>query len=682
VANSKGRLTNVGSSVSSYSYGEYDALGRIKTCAQTTDGTSYSMSYSYNLAAMTSQTYPSGRVVASVYDNAGRLAGVKNQATGMYYAGAAAADTANRIQYTAHGAVGQMRLGNSLWEHTNFNSRLQPVQIGLGTAGNNSSVLQLDYSYGTSNNNGNVQSQTISLPGGPTLTQTYGYDQLNRLLSAQEMNGGNQSWQQVFTYFDQNGQNGRYGNRRIDATNTTPGLVTENPRFDPTTNRIQPQAGEQYAYDPAGNLTRNQTGHTFAYDAENRQTGYDGGNPVTGGASYAYDGDGRRVKKLSGSGTTIFVYNAMGQLVAEYTDAQPTSSGTSYLTADSLGTPRVITNSNGSVIGRHDYLPFGEEIAASYGGRSAVTGYPATDGVRQQFTQKERDIETGLDYFGARYYGSTQGRFTGCDPKLLGIKQVINPQRWNRYAYVLNNPLALYDPDGQDDQGKGGGRVIDIFLWSESSLKGDDRMTRTQRAELNQLREAGKANGVQINVYEGAANTAERASESLATPGRVVIMGVHSVQDMDGNKIGMQTTTGIIARSDVLTNQGGDPNNPLEAASRPADRAELVVAMACDTANLSGVFQGAGNFIGVNGGADHASSTYGLNQAIIATVGVIVNANGDLGPGTLNSIVTNSQSVIRNNRAQQNPDPDDSVILNPALMPPMRYERYPRRPED
>jgi RHS repeat-associated protein len=263
------------------------------------------------------------------------------------------------------------------------------------------------------------------------------------------MNGGNQSWQQGFTYADQNGQNGRYGNRHIDATNTTPGLVTENPRFDPATNRIQPQAGEQYFYDSAGNLTKNQTGHTFAYDAENRQTIYDGGNPVTGGTTYAYDGDGRRVKKLSGSGTTIFVYNALGQLVAEYTDPQPTGYGTSYLTADSLGTPRVITSSNGSVIGRHDYLPFGEEIAASYGGRSGVTGYPATDKVRQQFTQKERDVETGLDYFGARYYGSTMGRFTSPDP-LLSSGRPIHPQSWNQYSYVINQPLSLIDPNGLD----------------------------------------------------------------------------------------------------------------------------------------------------------------------------------------------------------------------------------------
>jgi RHS repeat-associated protein len=447
IPHSKGRLTSVSSSVSTYNYDEYDALGRVKSASQTTDGQVYSMNYMYNCAgALTSQRYPSGRVVKSEYNEGGKLAGVKNEATTLYYAGAVPTDTANRIQYAAHGAISAMRLGNALWEHTNFNPRLQSMQIGLGTANNNSSVLQLDYSYGTTNNNGNLQTQTITLPGGLTLTQTYTYDYLNRLLTAQETVGGNSSWQQIFTYADSNGQNTRYGNRRIDS-GTTPGLITENPQFDPSTNRIQPQAGEQYQYDAAGNLSRNKTGHTFDYDAENKQTHYDGGNPLSGGTSYFYDGNGSRVKQTTPAGTTIFVYNVMGQLVAEYSDAPPNSNGTTYVTADYLGTPRVMTKSDGTVIGRHDYLPFGEEISASYGMRSTLTGYASTDTLRQKFTAKERDVETGLDYFGARYYSSTQGRFTSPDP-FGGSGFVSVPQSWNKYTYCLNRPFIFTDPSG------------------------------------------------------------------------------------------------------------------------------------------------------------------------------------------------------------------------------------------
>ena len=63
-------------------------------------------------------------------------------------------------------------------------------------------------------------------------------------------------------------------------------------------------------------------------------------------------------------------------------------------------------------------------------------------------TRKERDIETGLDYFLARYYSSTQGRFTSPDPLSASGEQIV-PQSWNRYSYVLNNPLKLVDPDGE-----------------------------------------------------------------------------------------------------------------------------------------------------------------------------------------------------------------------------------------
>jgi RHS repeat-associated protein len=98
---------------------------------------------------------------------------------------------------------------------------------------------------------------------------------------------------------------------------------------------------------------------------------------------------------------------------------------------------------------RHDYLPFGEELIAPTSGRSAAQGYAGGDAVRQQFTSKERDIETGLDYFLARYYATSQGRFTSADPLSAPACAHPNiPQSWNLYTYVLNNPLKLVDPDG------------------------------------------------------------------------------------------------------------------------------------------------------------------------------------------------------------------------------------------
>jgi len=67
----------------------------------------------------------------------------------------------------------------------------------------------------------------------------------------------------------------------------------------------------------------------------------------------------------------------------------------------------------------------------------------------KRFTGKERDTETGLDYFGARYYRANVGRFTTVDPVYTWQENLVDPQRWNRYAYARNNPLKYVDPNGK-----------------------------------------------------------------------------------------------------------------------------------------------------------------------------------------------------------------------------------------
>lgn len=68
----------------------------------------------------------------------------------------------------------------------------------------------------------------------------------------------------------------------------------------------------------------------------------------------------------------------------------------------------------------------------------------------QEFTGKERDAETGLDYFEARSFSSVQTRFTSPDAVMGRPEWVFGPQRWNRYAYVRNNPLKYINPSGED----------------------------------------------------------------------------------------------------------------------------------------------------------------------------------------------------------------------------------------
>jgi RHS repeat-associated protein len=122
---------------------------------------------------------------------------------------------------------------------------------------------------------------------------------------------------------------------------------------------------------------------------------------------------------------------------------------------------------------RHDYLPFGEELIAGTGGRTTTQGYVG-DSVRQKFTSKERDNETGLDYFVARYYASTQGRFTSPD-SVCGCPK--NPQTQNLYTYVHNNPLNLVDPTGHS---------AEIFDKDQDQRDRDKKDQKRKRNEARQ----------------------------------------------------------------------------------------------------------------------------------------------------------------------------------------------------
>ncbi len=108
-----------------------------------------------------------------------------------------------------------------------------------------------------------------------------------------------------------------------------------------------------------------------------------------------------------------------------------------YYHTDAIGSVRAVTDDTGAVIARYDYLPFGERWDPQ----------PSPD-VRQ-FAGKERDAETGLDYFGARYLRPQSGRFISVDPVMDVAQATSEPQLWNRYAYVTNNPFRYRDPDGR-----------------------------------------------------------------------------------------------------------------------------------------------------------------------------------------------------------------------------------------
>ncbi|MCL4797462.1 MAG: RHS repeat-associated core domain-containing protein [Bryobacteraceae bacterium] len=267
-------------------------------------------------------------------------------------------------------------------------------------------------------------------------------------------------------------------------------------------NRLMIQSS---TYDPAGNQTAI-GGYTFTYDAENRLKTSKIGEITT---TYAYDGEGRRVKK----GNETYVYDAFDNLAAEYGGTPLAEGGPRYLTTDHLGSTRLITKADGAVDQRIDYLPFGKAIPNGVSGRATGQGYQTNnylDPLKPGFTGKDRDAETGLDYFGARYYAAAQGRFTSADP-LLNSGRPWLPQSWNRYAYALSNPLRFTDPTGLYEWGACSGTDKECasykkaFKDSLSHLKmARDSFGKKSReykrldAALEAYGKEGKKNGVSV----------------------------------------------------------------------------------------------------------------------------------------------------------------------------------------
>ena len=125
------------------------------------------------------------------------------------------------------------------------------------------------------------------------------------------------------------------------------------------------------------------------------------------------------------------------------------SGGVQYVLSDVQGSSRAVMNNNGvgtsTISARHDYLPFGQEIGSGIGLRTGTQGYSASDTNRQKYALTERDDTTGLDHTWWRKYENTSGRWTSPDP--LG-GSMSNPQSFNRYSYVQNDPVNNTDPTG------------------------------------------------------------------------------------------------------------------------------------------------------------------------------------------------------------------------------------------
>jgi len=217
-----------------------------------------------------------------------------------------------------------------------------------------------------------------------------------------------------------------------------------------------------YIYDAAGNLMNPGPTQPYVYDAENHLTS-------AGGLVYLYDGDGKRVAKAPSNTPTqpnyIYWYGDKSSPVIDTDGAgnfqyryisfngmlvsrEEANDWVDHYGLDALGNVRYVYGYNGTS-DFSDFYPFGTE-------RVVVSG----TNNHFKFTGKERDAESGLDNFGERYFGSSLGRFMRPDPSNVSgdIVDSENPQAWNMYSYVLNNPLNGVDPDGLDYYLLGGDR--------------------------------------------------------------------------------------------------------------------------------------------------------------------------------------------------------------------------------
>jgi RHS repeat-associated protein len=196
-----------------------------------------------------------------------------------------------------------------------------------------------------------------------------------------------------------------------------------------------------------GRATKSESTHTYTYDAENRITQVDSGTT----ASYAYMPEGRRATKISAGSTRDYVYDLSDSVIAEMTSsgwqvgdvylggqmiAEYKNSTAYFVHQDHLGSTRLVTGLNQAALQNLDYFPYGE--------LNSTNSYITT----HEFTGDERDAESGLDHTQFRQYSSSMARWMTPDPAGLAAVDPSNPQSWNRYAYVLNNPLSLVDPFG------------------------------------------------------------------------------------------------------------------------------------------------------------------------------------------------------------------------------------------
>jgi RHS repeat-associated protein len=440
ITNGIGRRTGMSDGAGTTAW-SFDQMGRPAAERRTLNtNITKSFTFSYNKDGEMQQTvWPTGHQVTYAPSGAGRT--VSALGTSFTFVTAAT--------YAPQGAISSAVFGsatgfNGITIADTYNKRLQPSTI-TASLPNNSLVQSLTYDFhlGTADN-GNVFKITNGKDA--NRTQNFTYDNLNRIKTgATQGTTGSTCWGQKFGYMS----NGVFVYGPDPWGNLTEIQSTQ--CVSPTLSQAittKNQFASPMVYDAAGNLT-NDGSHPFTYDTENRLA-------TAGGVTYTYDGDGKRVKKSNGTlywtgpgSDPLLETDLSGNVTAEYiffngkrvARVDMPANSVEYYFSDHLGSHEIIVNASGGIVKEGDYLPYGFEVSVS-----------GTDPNHYKFTGKERDSESGLDMFGARYYGSSLGRFMTPDwaakPVNVPYAHFGNPQSLNLYSYVQNNPTTMGDPDG------------------------------------------------------------------------------------------------------------------------------------------------------------------------------------------------------------------------------------------
>jgi len=344
-----------------------------------------------------------------------------------------------------------LNIADTELSHLRSDSRIQSAQIAARTrhVASTLSSGNLAYVYDGAGNIIHIGSDR------------YLYDSVSRLKSA-TVNGATNT--QTFSY-------DAFGNRtnaaRIASASACLNQTAceSSPTISKTTNRITSGGA---SYDGAGNLLALGS-YTYTYDVTNTLRSSSDGSTTR---EFVYTAADERLAidshpaSNTSTGTWTWTVRDLGKNVQrEYASAGATggSSGSwskdyvwrdglllatetpnnirLHFHLDHLGTPRLVTNQSGTTVGQHDYYPFGTETASS------VQESPQ-EAIKFAGHEWDSGDINALTYMHARSYSAAMGRFLSVD-RNIDQDTPQNPQKWNRYAYVNNNPINLYDPNGQ-----------------------------------------------------------------------------------------------------------------------------------------------------------------------------------------------------------------------------------------